>query len=219
MAIGTTMAAVIGGGAALASGAMQSSAARSASRSQRDAAAQQVALQREIYEDQTQRFKPFLEGGNNALAAYMSEMGLGERPEGFAGLSMSPGARFAMEQGRDTMEAGAAAGGGLRSGATMGGLERMRFGMAAQDRDNQMNRLGGLVDMGQGSAGMQAQAGNAFAGMASNALANQGNAAAAGAIGSGNAWGNAFGNLAGVAGYMANNRNPTAPQGNNWWNR
>lgn len=165
----------------------QVEAARIASESQERIADQQIGLSREVYGDQTERFAPFLEGGRNALAAYQSELGLGARPEGFAGIDMSPAARFALEQGRDTVEAGAASRGGLNSGATLAGLERLRMGMAAQDRDNQMNRLAGLVDMGQGAAGMQASAGNAFASQANNALGNLGMAQQQSAMNSGNA--------------------------------
>jgi hypothetical protein len=79
-------------------------------------------------------------------------MGLGNRlPAGVSALSMSPAARFALEQGRDTVEAGAMAGGSARSGATMAALERLRMGMAAQDRETQLDRLGGLAGMGLGA--------------------------------------------------------------------
>ena len=58
---------------------------------------------------------------------------------------------------------------------------------ASDEYGNYMNRLAGLTDMGQASAGNQAQAGNAFAAGAGNALANKGNAQAAGYAGVGNA--------------------------------
>ncbi len=262
-------------GASVVGGLAQASAAKKAARAQTKAADQQVALQREVYEDQTQRFQPYLEGGGNALGAYMYELGLGDAPtiggspmeiteipgtpaqaaspqyqnmnfmgkmalqrlnsgasagdprysvggnvfdtreqaEAYAqanptggtqyeGISMSPGAQFALQEGRDTVEAGAAHRGGLNSGATLEGLERLRMGLAAKDRDSQLNRLAGLTDMGQGAAGMQASAGNAFANMASTSLANKGNAQAAGAIGAGNAFSGMMDNLSGIYGYQ-----------------
>ena len=306
--------AIIGGVASLAGSAIQAGSARSAARSQERAAAEQTQLgreqlerQREIYDDQTERFAPFLDAGTNALAAYQYELGLGERPtfggtapqvevvpgqqvsqqqpqqedalsgselvnprnremaaqafrqrsgmgdggvasqgennvgqqgagnqyrvgdrmfdsreaaeayaqqnmtggQEYQGISMSPGARFALEQGRDTVEAGAAARGGLQSGATLAGLERLRQGMAAQDREQQLNRIGGLADMGQGAAGMQASAGSNFAQGAGqttnfmgNALANRGDAQAAGAIGMGNAVAGGLQNIAGMFSYQ-----------------
>jgi hypothetical protein len=121
----------------------------------------------------------------------------------FNGIQASPAALFALEQGRDTIEAGAAARGGLNSGATLAGLERLRFGLSAQDRDNQLNRLAGLIDSGQGAAGQQAVASNAFVGQASNALGNIGNAQSAGIIGQNNAFQNALSNLTGSAGFLS----------------
>lgn len=271
--------------AVLGSAAIGAMGARSAGRAQERAADGQLQLGREqmaenrrIYDDQTQRFSPFLGAGTNALAAYQYELGLGEAPmiggtmpeiqriggqpaagstgggimgqiqrasgnavnqsqggrfqvngqtfntraeaEAFArqnitggtqyqGISMSPGTQFALSQGRDTIEAGAAMRGGINSGATLAGLERLRMGMAAQDRDSQLNRLGGLADMGMGAAGMQANAGNALAAnnanstqFMGNALANRGNAQAAGAVGVGNALQGAISNGIGLYGYQ-----------------
>jgi hypothetical protein len=130
----------------------------------------------------------------------------------YGGIQLSPGARFAMEQGRDAIEAGAAGRGNLFSGSTVGGLERMRFGLSAQDREQQLSRLAGLVDMGMGAAGMHATAGGNYAAGASNALANLGNAKAAGAVGVGNAITGGLNNLAGVWGYMQPNISPQAQQ-------
>ena len=204
MALATS--ALIGAGLSLASGAMQASAANKATKAQTDAAHAQLALQREVYDDQTERFEPYLESGNNALGAYNYEMGLGSAPmingQEYQGISLSPAAQFAMMQGLDGVQASAAARGGLRSGSALQALEQTRYGLAANDRENQLNRLGGMVDMGQASAGMQAQAGNAFAQMGSTSYGNMGNAQAAGAIASGNAMSGALGNLAGIFQYQ-----------------
>ena len=204
--------------ATVGSAAIGASASRRAANAQTAAANDQIALAREQFDQTREDLAPFREGGGNALAAFNYEMGLGDRPDFWQGMSMTPGAQFAMQQGRDQMEAGAAARGGLFSGATLSGLERLRFGMAAQDRDGQMNRLAGMVDMGQGAAAQQAQASNAFVGAASNALANRGDAQAAGAIGVGNAFSGGMNNMVGILGYHnALNRpttqnQPQAPQ-------
>lgn len=121
----------------------------------------------------------------------------------YGGISMSPGTRFAMEEGRDTIEAGAAARSGLNSGATLAGLERLRFGLSAQDRETQLNRLGGLAGMGQSAAAMQAANSNAFTQNTNNALGAFGNAQAAGAIGVGNALQGGLQNLASTWGYQS----------------
>lgn len=187
--------ALIGGVASLAG-------ANKAASAQKDAANSQIAVQREIYRDTSDKFQPFLESGQNALAAYQSELGLGARPAGYSGIDISPAAMFALEQGRDTIEAGAAGRGGLYSGATLQALERQRFGLAAQDRDTQLNRLASLANSGQSAAGNQAAAGQAFANGTSNALSNYGNAAAAGAVGSANAINGTINNALGAWQYQ-----------------
>lgn len=121
----------------------------------------------------------------------------------YGGISMSPGTTFALEQGRDTIEAGAAARSGLNSGATLAGLERLRFGLSAQDRETQLNRLGGLAGMGQSAAAMQAANSANFTQNATGALGAMGNAQAAGAIGVGNSLQAGLQNLAGSWGYQS----------------
>lgn len=203
MALGTS--AILGLGS-IAGAAAQSSAARSATRAQTDAANRQIDLQREVYNDQTARFEPFYQGGQNALQALLFEQGLGQAPtidgQAYQGIGMTPAAQFALGQGTDAIQASMAARGGLRSGNALQALEGYRFGLAAQDRDTQLNRLAGLAGMGQASAGMQAQAGSAFASGAGNALANMGDAQAAGAIARGNAINQGLGGLSGIFGYQ-----------------
>jgi hypothetical protein len=123
--------------------------------------------------------------------------------QAYGGISMSPGTTFALEQGRDTIEAGAAARSGLNSGATLAGLERLRFGLSAQDRETQLNRLGGLVGVGQSSAAMSAANSANFTQNANLAYGNMGNAQAAGAIGVGNALQGGLQNLASSWGYQS----------------
>lgn len=123
--------------------------------------------------------------------------------QAYGGISMSPGTTFALEQGRDTIEAGAAARSGLNSGATLAGLERLRFGLSAQDRETQLNRLGGLTQMGQQAAGMNAANSAMFTQNATNALGDLGNAQAAGSIGVGNALQNGLTNLSSTWGYQS----------------
>lgn len=279
MAIGTTALAL---GASAVGGIAQASAASKAAKEQGKAADQQIALQREIYEDQTERFSPFLGAGTNALRAYAFEMGLGDRPmvggtlpeiteisgqqtqtphgydemgqqvyrtttgatrygvggqtfdtraaaeawandnrtgaTPYAGFQASPGYNFAVQQGQQGVEASAAARGGLRSGRTMQDLTRYRLGMANQEYGNWLSRLAGMTDMGMGAAGMQASAGNAFASGASTALANKGDAQAAGAIGVGNAINSGIGNALGSWSYMQNLNRSAPAQGNSpWW--
>ena len=200
MALGTM--GMLALGASAVGTAAQVGAANRATRAQENAANQQIGLQRETRDMIREDFAPFRETGGNALAALQSELGLGPRPEGFAGLSMSPAGLFALEQGRDIIEAGAAARGGLFSGSSMNALERTRGQIAANDRENQLNRLTGLAGMGQASAGMQAQANTNFANMAGQALGSIGDARAAGSIATGNAINSGMNNALGSFAFM-----------------
>lgn len=195
MAIGGAIAGLLGAG-------MQASAANRAASAQERAAQNQLDLQREMFGLVRNDLGGYRQGGENALAAYLSELGLGQAPEGYQGITLSNAGQFAMDQGFDNVQSSAAARGGLRSGSALQALERTRYGIAAQDRDNQLNRLAGLVDMGMGAASMNASNANSFAQMGSNAYANMGNAAAAGAVGAGNAWAGGLNNLSGIFGYM-----------------
>jgi hypothetical protein len=98
---------------------------------------------------------PYATAGTNAMQAYASNLGIGSAPEGYSGLTLSPGAQFQLEQGRNTVEGGAAGAGGLYSGATMAQLERMRNGEVAQDRDNQQDQLFALGGVGQNAVNAQ----------------------------------------------------------------
>jgi len=191
MAIG----AAIGG---IAGGLIQSRSADKATKAQTRAANNELALQRQIYDETSANFSPYREGGLNAFNAIQSEMGLGEAPEGYGGFQATPGYQFAVDQGTRALEGSAAAGGNLRSGATMKALQNYGQGMANQEYGNYMSRLGTLANMGQAAAGNQAAAGANFAAGAGNAMQNIGNAQSAGAIAQGNAWSGGINNALGA---------------------
>lgn len=67
-------------GGSLASGALSASAAKKAAKAQAAAADQATQLQREQFEQTTANYKPFLDAGKDAMAAYLYEMGLGPKP-------------------------------------------------------------------------------------------------------------------------------------------
>jgi hypothetical protein len=176
--------AVLGG---VASALIGARGASSAGKATERAANEQTEFQREMYDETVARMRPYSRAGRNALDAYMYELGLGEQPEGYEGMALSPAAKFQLHRGNQGIEASAAARGGLYSGATMGALEHLRSGIATQDRDNQLNRMAGVVSSGQNAAGNLAAAGQNYAATGSNAIADIGNARAAGAIGTSNA--------------------------------
>jgi hypothetical protein len=77
MAIGTGL---LLAGASLAGGAVQASAAKKNASAQGKAADQATQLQREIFDQTSANYKPFLGAGRDAMAAYLYEMGLGPKP-------------------------------------------------------------------------------------------------------------------------------------------
>lgn len=125
---------------------------------------------------------PYTGAGENALSAYLYNMGIGDRPDGYAGLELSEGAQYLLNEGRRNVEGAAAATGGLYSGNTLAEMERMRAGTVAMDRDNQMNALLNIIGVGSGAAsqaaGINTAYGNSMAGLegaTANALmANRG---------------------------------------------
>ena len=189
-------------GATIASGLFGASSANKAAESQSAAAAAQLELQKQIYNDQTKNYAPYLQGGNLGNAAYLYENGLAPKPQGYAGFQATPGYQFQVDQGNASVNALAGAQGGLDSGKTRMDLMKFGQGVANQEYGNYLNRLQGIQAVGTAAAGNQANAGANYASGASTAMANQGNAAAAGAIGAGNAWQSAIQNGIGLWQYQ-----------------
>jgi len=199
MAIGTA-AAIIGG--SVLGGLAQASGARSAARAQSNASDRDIAYQTETRDLIRRDLQPFVQGGTRGQQAYLSEFGLAQAPAGYQGFQESPGYQFALQQGTDAVQSGAAARGGLYSGAAMSGLNSYAQGMANQEYGNYLNRLQGIGANGQNAAGMQASASQNSANAVGNSLQNMGNAQAAGAIAQGNAWSSTIGNVIGGLNYM-----------------
>jgi len=168
-------------------GIAQSNAASSAANAQERAAQAQLEESRNTREIIRSDLSSYREGGERAFNALQYELGLADRPDSWQGISMTPASQFALEQGRDTIEAGASYGGGLNSGRAMQALEQYRMGLAQSDRNSQLDRLGGLASSGQNAAAQTAAAETNNLSSVTNALGNIGNAQAASQIGVGNA--------------------------------
>lgn len=135
-----------------------------------------------------------------------------------------PGYAFRMKEGLDAVESGAAARGGLLSGAAQKALQKYGQGLASQeygnaynrftaDQTNQYNRLAGLVNTGQGATNQTSNAAANFGQQAGANAIGAGNAIASGQIGQANAL--AGGINAGLNNYQNNRlmdliRNPSA---------
>lgn len=252
-------------GASLAGGAMQASAAKKAAKAQSAAADAATQLQREQFEQTSANYRPFLDAGKDAMAAYLYEMGLGPKPtfggtrpqieefnvggnqsasgafvggetryrvggqefstlgeaedyananvtggQEYAGYSMSPMAKYLMEQGSDDIRGMAASSGGLYSGAALEALESNRKTVVNADTSDYFAKLFGLTNVGMSAAGNQANAGAAYAGNVGNLQMQAAQAKGQGYMGAANAWGNTLGDMAGIYGYFGQQQNPMA---------
>lgn len=115
-----------------------------------------------------------------------------------ADFEADPGYQFRMDEGTRAVEGGAAARGGLLSGAAQKALQKYGQGMASQEygnafnrftgqQTNKYNRLAGIVNTGQGATNQVSNAAGQFGQQQANNLIGAGNAQAAGQIGQANA--------------------------------
>jgi hypothetical protein len=188
----------------------QQSAANRATDVAGQTAADQVALQREIFDKQTELQAPFREAGLAGQNRLMELLGIG----GTAGakdygkyataefgadkFKADPSYAFRMSEGMKALERSAAARGGLLSGATLKGIQRYGQDLASTEFTNAFNRyqaertgtlnpfqaLAGTAQSGANTLGQQA---GQMGANISNALGAYGSAAQGNIIGAGNA--------------------------------
>lgn len=177
---------------------IQGSAAKRAARAQTAAADADRAFQMETRDLIRGDLAPYREGGVNAFNMYRDEV-MGTGPTQF---QKTQDYNFGLNEGINTVQAGAAARGGLFSGAAMKDLNTFGQDYASTRREGWLNRLGGLADTGLNAAQMSGNASTNAAAGVSNALAARGNAQAAGAVGVGNAFNQGIGNALGAWNYQ-----------------
>jgi len=119
----------------------QADAATDAARMSSQSSAEALALQQRMYEENVARQQPFMQAGQNALNK-LAPLASEYTPFGMAQFQQDPGYAFRLSEGMKTLERGAAARGGLLSGATMKGLQRYGQDMASQEYQNAFNRYG-----------------------------------------------------------------------------
>lgn len=190
----------------------QAQAAQNAANTQLDATKYASDSQKQMFDEVRKDQQPYMQAGADALKQLMGGMGEnGKFMQTYTGQDIynDPSYKFRLEQGLNGVQSGAAAQGGLLSGATQKALNDYAQNAASQeysnaynrfnaDQANQYNRLSNLVGMGQSAA-----AGVGNAGMqTSQAIANntmQGaNAVAAGQIAKGNSQANNMQQLLGL---------------------
>lgn len=210
-------AAIMAGGS-LIGGLMGSNSAKKAADAQAAAAREQLALQRQMYDQTVTRNQPWLNNGagaNNKLATMLGtggnagDAGYGSMTNSFSMAdylnNQDPGYQFGMDQGMNALNSQNAATGGSQSGAAMKAAQRYgqdyagtkyneAFNRYQNNRSNVYNMLNGQSAAGQASANNTAAAGNAYATGGGAAMGNLGAANASGYMGSANSYSNAIGN-------------------------
>lgn len=174
----------------------QADSTRSAANTQADSRREGVAEQRRQFDLTREDYAPGREAYRNALAKLQLEM---DQPTTAADVMQDPGYQFGLEQGQNALDRKFAAAGGRVSGAAMKSAARYGTDYAAtgynaeyQRRQDRLNRLAAIANLGQtataGSAAAGAGAANAISGMTTA----QGNAAGAAQLARGSIWGNAL---------------------------
>lgn len=184
------------------SGTLQAEAARSAGNKQADAADAATQAQLRMYEEGRADTAPWREAGANALVDLVSRVKAG--PGDF---TKSPGYDFRIGEGNKAVERGAAARGGVLSGATQKALERYSQDYASNEYNNFLQQYyqsltpyQSLAGIGQTTAMQNAASGNAVAGQIGQNMQTGANALAAGQINQANAYSGAINS--GVNNYM-----------------
>jgi len=209
--------AVATAGASLVTGYLGNKAAGDAADAQSGAANAAGARSNAQYADTQRNLQPYMDAGTGALGQYNNVMA-GD----YSALNQSPDYLYAQQAGTQALDRGATAGGNLWGGGADADRIKLGQGLATQNLGNYMNRLFSIAGLGQNSAVSLGQFGAQNVNNQQNALMSAGNAQAAGAVNSANAWGNTIGNLTGAFGqYMGGRQSQYAApqqQGGNWGN-
>lgn len=195
--------AVVGG--VLSSNA-QKSAAKTAANAQTQATSESMAEQRRQFDSIQALFRPYVEAGGGALARQLDLVG-NNGPEAqqraIQAIEMGPEFAAMTRQGEEAILQNAAATGGLRGGNVQSALAKFRPEVLSSLLNQQYQRLGGLTQLGQASAGNQAAGAQTFANNMSNLFTQRGEAIAGSALARGQADANMWGNIAGSVGFAA----------------
>lgn len=206
--------------ATVASAAIGSNAARKAAKTTAAAADRASDVQREMFERQVELQEPWRQAGMNALAK-LEPLATEYTPFGMSQFQADPGYGFRMSEGMKALERGAAARGGLLSGAAMKGIQRFGQDLASQEYQNAFNRyqaerqarlgpLQSLAGVGQTTATRLGEAGRSYGTNIGNIAMNQADIAANAGLSRASTYGNAINQLA----YLGGRRFGQPPAGN-----
>jgi len=197
------IAAAIVGGGAIVGGVLQSNAAGRAASKQAASTDRATEEQARQYDQTREDYAPYREAGVKALGQYETEI---NAPVTSADVMSDPGYQFGLSQGQLGLDRKAAAAGGRVSGAALKSAAEYAnnyattgYNAAYQRRQDRLNRLASLANIGQTATGGSAAAGAAKSNAISNLLSSQGDASAAASMAQGNIWGNTVNQLGAVA--------------------
>lgn len=191
----------------------QAKAATQAANTQLEASREATKVQKDMYDQTRKDLMPYADAGRSSLSQLMGQMG----PNGYfnqtytgQNIYSDPSYQFRLNEGLDAVQSGAAAQGGLLSGATLKALQGYGQDMASQeyqnaynrfnaDQTNRYNRLSNIVGLGQNAAAQQGNAGMQTAQAVANNTMSGANAQAAGQIAAGNKTANNFGSVLSAA--------------------
>lgn len=210
---GLLTAGLIGAGGSIVSSIFGSNAAKKASDAQIKQEQAALDFQKGVYGDQKANQAPFVQAGQTSIGALMrgfsdGTFGPGSIPNFKAPTAeearATPGYQFALDQGTQSIERGAAAAGGSFSGGTLKSLAQFGTGLADSTysdtfaramaaynstlatQQQGFNQLAGVAQIGEGAASGLNANGSSAAQTVGNTLGNIGNATASGIVGSAN---------------------------------
>jgi hypothetical protein len=190
-------AALIVGGATVASAYMGGKAAGDAADTQAAAARQSAAAQERMFQKQIELQEPWRQAGQQALNK-LTPLALNYEKFGMDKFQQDPGYAFRLSEGQKALERNAAARGGLISGSALKAATRYGQDMGSQEYTNAFNRyqteraaqmqpLQSLAGVGQTSANTLSQGASNLGNQLGEAYTNAGNARASGYVGQANA--------------------------------
>lgn len=177
------VAAIVGGVGAVAGGISSGKGASKAAQIQANASAQQNALLKSIYDQNTALFRPDITAGDAASLRQQQLLGLipgGASPTDI--LRATPGYQFKMSQGLEAINSNAYASGLGNSGATLKALLAQGQGIADQGFNNYFNQVGTISDRGSAAKSSLSGVSTTYAHDTNNVTQNQANSDAANAL-------------------------------------
>jgi len=144
-------AAVVGGVVASSSASKAAKASTNAAKQQAATATETLALQKEMYDADVARNKPFYDLGVGSIPAMQSMVSGNYDPE------QSPAARYELQQGSKSLNRQLAARGLLGSGNASQRYAELATGVAAKDYNDQYNRILDQIKVGTGASAQTGQ--------------------------------------------------------------